>query len=454
MRVVRSLLTATVLPALFALGASVTAVHASTVDIGTAQGAAGAVVPIDVSLNGTSAKAIVAVTNQIGFDAASPIAAGGDGKPDCTLNPAITKPNTAFSFQPRSCTVGTTCTSVKAAVISLDPASANTPIANGTLYTCRFAIPGTAAAGAMFNLANVKATVTDVDHADFDVTAQSAAGSVTVAGPTGPTVDIGSAQGPANTTVDLAISLNGTSPKAIVAVTNQIGFDAASPIAAGGDGKPDCTLNPAIVKPNTAFSFQPRSCTVGTTCTSVKAAVISLDPASANTPIANGTLYTCHFAIPQGAADGTIFTLTNVKATVTDVDHADFDVTADSQGGKVTVGEVGTPTITPTIGEGTPTITPTTTATPTQTIVPPSNTPTNTPTQTVVVVPPTATSTATRTVTASPSRTATPTTGAPTPAPFSDDDGGCNIGTQHTSNSTWLLLIPAVGLLVMKRRRR
>ena len=41
-----------------------------------------------------------------------------------------------------------------------------------------------------------------------------------------------------------------------------------------------------------------------------------------------------------------------------------------------------------------------------------------------------------------------------TAAPFSDDDGGCNISTTGSSSAGWLLLIPAIGLLVLRRRSR
>jgi MYXO-CTERM domain-containing protein len=35
-----------------------------------------------------------------------------------------------------------------------------------------------------------------------------------------------------------------------------------------------------------------------------------------------------------------------------------------------------------------------------------------------------------------------------------EDEGGCQIGAASHSSSGWLLLIPTVGLLVLRRRRR
>jgi Alpha/beta hydrolase domain/MBG domain (YGX type) len=79
--------------------------------------------------------------------------------------------------------------------------------------------------------------------------------------------------------------------------------------------------------------------------------------------------------------------------------------------------------------------------------VQPTNTPvpaTNTPgaTATATAAPPTATSAATRTP-----------TGTATPVPSGNDDDGCQIAAVSGHGFAWLLLIPAVGLLVRPRRR-
>jgi hypothetical protein len=119
----------------------------------------------------------------------------------------------------------------------------------------------------------------------------------------------------------------------------------------------------------------------------------------------------------------------------------------------------GLPTSTPT---DTATSTQTPTNTPTQTPVSPTNTPTNTPTHTPTQIPtntPTTTATPTKTATTTasstpttvPSATQTPVGGAS--ATVSDEDG-CQIGAIGGHSGAWLLLIPAVGLLAMRRRQQ
>jgi MYXO-CTERM domain-containing protein len=143
--------------------------------------------------------------------------------------------------------------------------------------------------------------------------------------------------------------------------------------------------------------------------------------------------------VPDGAVNG------SYEVQLSKISAGDSDgnkVTLTAVNGSISIGGVG-PTFTPTdtpimVPTDTPTTTPTSAPTNTATITPtppPTNTPTNTP------VPPTATATRTQTA------------GAPTPAPF-DDDGGCQINAAGSSSAGWLLLIPAVGLLVMRRKRR
>ena len=75
---------------------------------------------------------------------------------------------------------------------------------------------------------------------------------------------------------------------------------------------------------------------------------------------------------------------------------------------------------------------------------------------------PSATPTSTRTTTPVPSNTPTPTAmrtptltatgGTPSPSPF-DEAGGCQINTTGGSGAGWLLLVPAIGLLLLGGRR-
>ena len=245
-------------------------------------------------------------------------------------------------------------------------------------------------------------------------------------------VDVGTAQGPAGTTVSFDVSLSGISaPQSVIAFVNQIGFDAGTPIAARADGKPDCALKAGILKENTGFAFLPRNCVVGTNCTSVNALVISFNPNTTRTPLPNGPIYSCRFAIPAVAATGATFALTNVGATVTDPNNVDIDVTAMSHSGRITVGG---PSVTPT-RTSTPTRTVTPTFTPTRTYTP-TPTPTATPTFT-----PTRTHTPTPTPTATPTFTPTPTD---TPTPVSCP-GDCNNDKNVTVDDLLAMLNVALG---------
>ena len=92
--------------------------HAASIDIGTAEGPAGSVVTIDVSIR-TMGATVEGTQNRIDFDRETPIAANEDGDPDCAVNPAIDKDGTAFRFQPLDCDPELDCTGVRVFVLSL-----------------------------------------------------------------------------------------------------------------------------------------------------------------------------------------------------------------------------------------------------------------------------------------------------------------------------------------------
>ena len=200
----------------------------------------------------------------------------------------------------------------------------------------------------------------------------------------------------------------------------------------------DCSRNTAIGKESTVFNFQPPSCTPGTNCTGIRSLVFSQTQSGANRKIADGArLYTCNVKIADAAAPGSYpLTISNVVMSF-----------PSPPGGQVpgVTGNSGTITVT---GE-VPTNTPTNTPVPaTNTPVPATNTARATATNTAGA---TATATGpTRTATQA-GATATPTV-TRTPVPAEEDDDGCQIATPG-GGSAWLLLIPAVGLLVARRRR-
>jgi hypothetical protein len=224
-------------------------------------------------------------------------------------------------------------------------------------------------------------------------------------------VDIGTSDGGPGSVVPVEISLNGTGDQTIVAETNDIGFPPTAGIRANDAGDPDCTLNPAIMKGNTAFAFRPRDCTPGTDCNAIRATIISFNPSESDTDIPDGLLYTCNVTVPAGATIGSTIALENQVAGITNVDREDIDVSEASADGAVNVVEVTpTPTATATLGEPTST---------------------NTPAE------PTATST----------RTPRPGGGG-----GNEEDDGCQMVAPADASMGWMLLVPAA-LLIWRRRR-
>lgn len=153
----------------------------------------------------------------------------------------------------------------------------------------------------------------------------------------------------------------------------------------------------------------------------------------------------------QASVFGNTLSLTATSPGVFDV-----QVTVDDS-----LGGTDTKTLTYTVtAPGLPTSTPTDTATstPTHTPITPEGTPTQIPTHTPTHTPttaPTPTQTAitaaSSTPTIVPSATQTPV--GSTSATMSDEDG-CQIGAIGGHSGAWLLFIPAVGLLAMRRRQQ
>ena len=143
-------------------------------------------------------------------------------------------------------------------------------------------------------------------------------------------------------------------------------------------------------------------------------------------PLLTGTtvMGNLNVPIPAGAAAASTYTVQVLNPSGTQ----DVDNTIDL----IPSGVSGTITVT-----GGATATPTSTSTPQ--VVLPTSTPTSTPK-------PTATATKA-------GGTATPTTGGGGVCPTCEDDDGCQIGARG-HGSAWLVLVPAIGLLVVRRRRR
>jgi hypothetical protein len=122
-----------------------------SIEVGVATGVPGQQVTFTATLH-TGGAQIAGIQNDIGFDPNVPIA-GINGQPDCTVNPAIKKGATFFTFLPLGCS-GAACTSMRALVLALNNATA---IPDGSiLYTCNAAIsPATAVGIYPLNVSNV-----------------------------------------------------------------------------------------------------------------------------------------------------------------------------------------------------------------------------------------------------------------------------------------------------------
>jgi hypothetical protein len=115
-------------------------------------------------------------------------------------------------------------------------------------------------------------------------------------------IQVGTAVGRPGSTVGFAVTLLFDDRFDIIATHNLIDIDAAAPFATSG-AAPDCTVNPALQKPDSEFTFLPDACEPGVDCQNVDAVVAG---PSGSPVIAEGSvLYTCRIAIPADAEDGT-----------------------------------------------------------------------------------------------------------------------------------------------------
>lgn len=385
--------------AMLLMAASAHAGEGATVEIvvGSASGSPGDTVQVEVTLS-TGGNEVAGTQNDITFGADSGIrvAALGNGRPDCTVNPDINKTGTQFAFQPPNCT-GDACTGIRAIVINFGDLS---PIEDGSLlYTCNVVIDEEAAAGAKL-LENTNAGASDPSGAELPT--EGIDGTVEVIGEVDATIIIGEATGQPGDTVAIEVSLD--TDVDVAGTQNDFSFAEPLRVVALGNGRPDCTVNPDINKTGTQFAFQPPNCT-GDACTGVRAIVINFGDLS---PIPGGSLlFTCNVAIAEDAEDGT-YPLVCSNAGASDPSGGEL-VTGCTNGAVTVGGETPTPTETPE-----PTFTPTQGATDT-----PTRRPTNTP-----------------------------------GGGRGNDDDGCAVVAPADSNAAWLLLLPAAALLWLRRRSR
>jgi hypothetical protein len=432
--------------AVLMLAVQARAQDAVQITVGNASGDPDSSVDLTVSMNtlvtGTECAGTQNdITFSGGVGAVVRIAAKGNGKPDCTVNPDIDKGGTSFAFQPSGCT-GDACTGLRALVLALDNVcpicgTATTECPGVTacpadLYTCKVSIAAAAAGGDYpMTISNAGSS----DPAGNALATAGVSGNVHVNGVTPPSqaiIHVGSTSGdPGQPDLSIDVSLEVPSAETQVAGTqNDITFSggvgAAISIKAKGNGKPDCAVNETIDKGGTSFAFQPSGCT-GELCTGVRALVLALDnvcpicgTATTECPGVQAcpqVMYTCGISINSTAEGDHDYDLTCSNAGASD--PAGNALTTSCTDGKVHVGGV---------------------------IITPTETPTNTP----VVTPPTSTATATNTPI--PTNTSKPTN---TPGGHKgNDDDGCAIVSPIDSHGGWMLLLPAAALLWLRRRSR
>lgn len=100
----------------------------------------------------------------------------------------------------------------------------------------------------------------------------------------------------------------------VIAAAIDLVLAAPLSVARKENGRPDCTVNPEIDKPSTAFAFVSSDCPPGVSCTAVRVGVISF--VGEATPIADGsTLFSCRVDIDRGARPGA-YSIGGVRASV------------------------------------------------------------------------------------------------------------------------------------------
>lgn len=124
--------------------------RAQSINIGSASGAPGQVVPVDITISvpASLTTGVAGTQNDITFDLTNVSIPAKGSVPDCTRNQGIGKDSTTFRFLPTGCTPGANCTGIRALVFSITDSGANLPIPDGSaLYTCNIQISNAAALG-------------------------------------------------------------------------------------------------------------------------------------------------------------------------------------------------------------------------------------------------------------------------------------------------------------------
>lgn len=389
------------------LGWTNSAAAQATISAGTADLQAGQTVAVPITINTGSANvAFFAVTFTVVAQNGAPTITD---KLDYATASGVPGPDLKTAVQAQQ------KLAIGYAGVTIDPPLSGTVVVGNLMVP----IPAGATGSYAVQLSKASGGDSNGNKVTFTSTDGSIGGGVVVPTAT-PTMPVGpgpnsisgaSVSGQGGQTAMVPITINtGTDNVAFFAVTFTVVAQGGAPTItdkldyAAADGVPGPDLKTAVqAQQKLAIGY----------------AGVTIDPPLSGTVVVGNLLV----PIPAGATSGS-YDVQLSKASA-----------GNSTGGKVTLtGQDGAITL----GGVTP---PTPTATPTNTIQPPTLTPTNT-----------GGATPTNTPTTKPSPTKTPPTVVPSGG--GEDHDGCNISSTGSAHSAWLLIITGIGLVVLRRRHR
>lgn len=400
------------------------------ITVGDATADAGGTATFQVTLSGVAAGGTLANNAQLDIIFSTAVFNVESGTV-CTLDPRLSTLNHTESL-PTSPDPGAGNKRIRLSVIdSLAPLG---EVTDGVLYTCVFPVKADAPAGAA-TLNGTRVNVGDTagsilasgESAAIDGTVTVVGGPVQCPDPTpfptpasGIFIQVGDVtQAAPGATANFTVSLHGVAAGGTLANNAQLDIIFPTSVFDVTAGTV-CTLDSRLAALNHTESL-PTSPDPGPGNKRIRLSVIdSLAPLG---EVTDGVLYNCTFPVVAGAEIGEVV----LNGTRVNVGDTAGGILASGEGAAVD----GVIVICPQSVD--PTVTPT--ATPTETAIP---------TATETSVAPTATHTSVP--------TATRTTAPPTAAPGGvEDEDGCQISSRSSANG-WVLFLPALVVLALRRR--